>query len=374
MKFRCQRKEFADTLRIVMKAVDSKPEMPLLSGVYIEAKENSLEFQTTDNETGFICRIKAETIEQGKTVLAGKYLYDVTAKLPGNDFDFSYDKETNLATIKSANANFTLLGMEAEQYPTIDKLKDEEGVTFTVANNNLVNAIKKTAFASSDDESRPLFMGCLMEIEGNKLTMVATNSHRMAIKHEKINEEIEKFRTVIPAKVLNDLSQIIVSDLPYDIKVNCTNKKVGFTFGDNYMFSRIIGGDYPEYKRVVPPEERAKVKVLVKSEDFLRAMERVSLISRTNDFNTVKMEFIGDSITVTSNNPLIGKAEEKVHATIEGSDIVIAFNAQYMIDVLKIADAEDIEIKLETPTSPLTIRELNDDSFLYVSTPVRNNN
>ena len=257
--------------------------------------------------------------------------------------------------------------MEAEDFPVIVPVKD--GITFTVSNRALTNLIRKTSFACSTEENRPLFTGCNMEIDNDTLTMAATNSHRLAIKKENISPQQNKLKITIPAKILNDLTQIIDSDTETDITITCTESKVGFSFGDNYVFSGIIKGEYPDYKRAIP--QNLQITAHISTNEFLEAIERVSLISRTNEYNIIKMKFNEKSVTISSQNPEIGRAEESVPLELEGGDLDISFNAQYMIDILKIIDSDTIDISMSTNIKPISIKAPNDDSFLYISTPVR---
>ena len=349
------------------RAVNSKPQTPILAGIYIKAEKDMLELQATDNETGFICHIPAQIDEEGEIVLAGRYFQDVSGKLPGDTITFDYNNEEKIAHIKSDYSNFTLLCMKAEDFPKITPM--ESDVNFTIKNTIFNNLIRKTAFSCSTDETRPVFTGCYLEINGNKITMAATNTHRLAVKSDTLDTETNPIKIIIPAKVLTELSAITATDLPIDIKVNCSSNKISFSFENTYMFSRIINGNFPDYNNVIPKSYATKVRL--KSDAFKEALDRVTLISRTNQFNIVKMEFADNKAVIFSNNPEIGNAEETIPVNIEGKDITISFNGGYMTDVMKIIDDTDITISLNTVTSPISITENKDDDFIYVVTPVR---
>ena len=370
MKFKCARKNFADILRIIYKAVPSKNDTPILSGIYIEANDEGLILQSTDNKIGFICRVNADVEEPGKIVIAAKYFQEIINKLPGTDFEFSYDQENNIAHVKADQSNYTFLSMNPNDFPVIKPITDE--TSFVISNKQLMNLVRKTSFACATDENRPLLTGCNLDIDGNTLTMAATNTHRLAIKREQITEQNQKIKITIPARVLNDITQIAGSENAFDIKINCTESKVSFSFGDIYMFSGIIKGDYPEYQKAVPTEFAIKVKLNTAA--FREAIERVSLISRTNQYNIVKMTFADDQVKIYSQNPEIGKAEETVAANIEGEALNIAFNAQYMLDLLKIIDSDEITMSMNTNIKPVSIKGTDDEDFTYISTPVRTSN
>ena len=368
MKFTSSRKELSEVLRIISRAVPAKPDIPILSGIYFETTDKGLMLQSTDNQTGFICHIPAQIEEPGKVVVTAKYILDMVNKLPGANVEFNFDTGTNIVTIKSDNANFTLLSTNPDDFPAATPL--EEGTTFTINNNILFNLIRKTSFACSTDKNRPLFTGCNLSINDDELTMVATNTHRLAVKKEKITGEGNNLNLTIPSKVLNDLTQInLNNEEDFDIKITCAKNKIEFSFNDNYIYSGIISGEYPDYKRAVPKSFDTNVEINVN--EFREAIERAALISRTNEYNIIKMRFADNKVNITSQNPEIGKAEETVNAKMEGAELNIAFNAQYMIDILKITDTKTIKMGMNTSISPISITEEDDDSFLYISTPVR---
>ena len=366
MKFRCQRKEMTEALRLISRAVATKSDTPVLSGIYIETKDNKIMLQATDNKIGFICHIDAQTDEPGRTVITAKYFQEFVNKMPGDVITFEYDTNTKTAKITSDNSHFTLLSINYEDFPVITPLT--EGTTFTLNSNMFFNLIRKTSFACSNDENRPLFTGCNLSINNGELTMVATNTHRLSVKKTNINTE-ENVNITIPAKILNDLTQTASTADPFEITVTCTESKIGFSFADNYMSAGIIKGEFPDYRRAVP--KTFATHVHLSSNEFREAIERVALISRTNEYNIIKMHFGENEVVISSQNPEIGKAEEKVSISKTGEDLDIAFNAQYMIDILKIIDAQEIDIDMNNKISPISITEPGDESFLYISTPVR---
>ena len=368
MKFSCSRKKLSDTLRIISRAVASKTDTQILSGIYIETKTDSLCLQTTDNRIGFSFHIPAEIEENGKIVILAKYFIEIVNNLPDDTVDFTYNDETKTAKITSGNANFALLTMNPDDFPVIKPIED--GTNFEINSEIMLQLIRKTSFACATEEAHPLFTGCNLEVNNDTLIMAATNTHRLAIKKAKIDSQPNKIKITIPAKFLNDFTQIASAEKPQKIIINCTESKIGFSFDENYMFCGIIKGDYPNYNKAIPAN--FSTVVLIDTKEFCSALERVSLISRTNKFNIVKMNFGENKVTMSSKNPEIGTVEETVPLQmLEGEGLNIAFNTQFMIDILKIVDSEKINISLSTNLKPISIRETDDESFTYISTPVR---
>lgn len=367
MKFTCQKQELASALSSVSKALSSKPQMPILSGIYIKAEADTLEIEATDFELGIIVSINADITQPGKMALPGRYFQEVIRKLPGDIVSIAENTEEKSVSITSDQANYTLRTMNAGEYPEIHRLEGD--LHFTIKDNILRSLVKKTVFACSNDESRPIFTGVYMDIDQNTVTMAATNTHRLAVKKETFDDPIGSIKLIIPSKALQELLHILTSEIPSDVRVNCSFNQISFTFENIYLTSRLIEGAFPDYHRVIPTN--LTTKVALKTSEVSAAMDRVSLISRANDYNVVKLDFHDAQLHISSSNPDIGHAEETVPASIEGDGLQIAFNASYLVDVLKTLDSETCTISLHQPLSPITITEPDDPNFIYVVTPVR---
>ena len=367
MKFSCTKKDFTEALQITSKASSSKQQMPILSGIYLNAKENSLELQATDYELGFIVNIPAEVEETGQIVLSGRYLQEVVRKLPGEQVSFTFNREENIAHLQSEQANFTLLSMNASEFPTIPTV--EEVLSFTLEDTILRELVKKTVFSCATDETRPVFTGCLMEVNESTVTMAATNTHRLSFKEVTLKEPVGNIKIIIPAKSLNELLHIMNPEHPMDVKVTCSHNKISFSFDNIYMTSRLIEGSFPDYKHVIPTDFATEATIPVNP--FSDAVDRVALISRSNEYNIMRFSFTQGQVHISSNNPDIGNAEETVPISLEGPEINIAFNVKYIMDVLKSINGEKCLFSLNQSLNPMRIREDGDDTFLYVVTPVR---
>lgn len=367
MKLSCAKNELVNALQIVSKAVASKPQTPILSGIYLRAEAGVLELQATNYEIGLVSRIPAEIEEPGQITLSGRYFQEVVRKLPGDNVDISFNREEKIVHIRSNQANFTLLSMNASEFPTV---KPVEGtLQFQIKDNILRSLIKKTVFACASDESRPIFTGCYLEVNDTKVTMAATNTHRLAVRYETFDQPIGSIKIIIPSRILQELLHNMTSEIPTDVTVTCSYNQISFAFDNLYMTSRLIEGVFPDYRRVIPPE--FATSVTLNSAAFSSAVDRVSLISRAGDYNIIKLEFANNQVHITSNNPDIGNAEEAVPASIEGPELTIAFNAHYIIDVLRNIDSETCQIRLNQPLSPAAVREQGDENYIYIVTPVR---
>jgi DNA polymerase-3 subunit beta len=201
--------------------------------------------------------------------------------------------------------------------------------------------------------------------------MVATNTHRLALKKSIHENTAGSTKIIIPSKVLNELARLLTSELPVDVSICLEKNKVSFCFEDVYLESRVIEGQYPDYNRVIPPE--FGTTVLINTALFMDAVERVSLMAKDGEYNVIKFQFNSNEVIITSNNPDVGKAYESIPVSTEGTEITIAFNAKYVTDILKNIGASELLFSLNTPLSPASVRPINDETYTYIITPVRTN-
>lgn len=366
MNITCVKNELVNALSTVSKAVASKPQTPILSGIYLRAENDELELQATNYELGFILRIKAEVIEPGETIIEGRIFLEIVRKL-GETISLKYNSSTRMLDIASDSFTTSLVTMDANDFPKIQPLA--ENISFVVNDNVLKALIKKTVFACATDEQRPIFTGCSLSVEGNRVTMAATNSHRLAVIYENFDTEIGQIKIIIPARILLDLLSNMKSDVPTPVMIKCTYNQISFEFDNLFMTSRLIEGVFPDYKNVIPKE--LSTTVTLDTSAFKSALDRVSILSRTSDYNIVKFEFTGDTLVLSSKNPNSGDAKEILPVTIDGPAITIGFNAQYITDVLKNIDGKTCQMKLNKPLSPVIFTDAADANFTYVVTPVR---
>ena len=370
--------DLISALQIVSKGLSTKPQTPILSGIYMNAKEGQLELQSTNYELGFILTIPAEIHTPGTAVLPGKYLTEFARKLPADEVSIDTGSSDGLAVIKSGTARFTLRTMEVSDFPVLHRM--DGTLQFTIKDRTLARLVKKSAFACLREEQRdrrPIFTGCQLEVEGREVTFAATNVHRLAVKSEQLEEDAGQIRVIIPARFLEEVTRTISSEVPADVQVTCSYNQVSVSFDNIYMTSRLIEGAFPDYRRVIPREENIRTKVTLDAGTFASAVERASLIARTDQYNIVKLSFAQGLMRISSNSPEIGEAEETIPAEVTGDDVTIAFNASYLMDAVKSLDSDTCILSLQGSNeqgvnlSPITICEEADPHYIYVVTPVR---
>lgn len=374
MKFTCERSGLLQAINIASKAIAAKPSTPILGGIYIKAENDTVEFHATDNETSIITKITSAdglVIEKnGSAVLIGRYLQEVIRNIAGENVTFEHKNDENTMLIKSGNMKYSLLTMSSEDYPVIKEFQSD--MNFKLSDKLLRNLIVKTQYACSNDPARPIFTGCALNISENAISMAATNTHQLALQTSVLNTNYDGNMTItIPSKVLSAFEKMLVSEVPSDVLVTLTSKQLSFSYdeGKIYIAIRLIEGKFPDYNKVIPLD--FKTRVTIDTDVFTAALRRINVIASTLEYKSCKFEFTNSSIKMSANNPDIGYSEEIIPAVIDGDDIVISFNSEYLTKVMGVISTDKFTFSLNTPLSAAAIREMESADFTYIITPIR---
>ena len=236
----------------------------------------------------------------------------------------------------------------------------------------LKDLIHKTTFACATNKKRPLFRGALLEVEGDKVRMVATNSHRLAFNEGRIEDDVsELFRYVIPKRILEEIEYILSSYALEKVQVAWAPSKLSFCIDKIYLQTRLIEGEFPEYRQVIPSEFSRHITLPTAT--FLSAVSRVGIIARFSEYNEIYLRFNNNAVHIFSDRTEAGKAEETMPAVIEGEAIEITFNHSFLVDVLKTINSDTFIWEMNGSSEVTIIREPDNKNFLYVVMPVRMN-
>jgi len=258
--------------------------------------------------------------------------------------------------------------MPAFDFPKVKTPETDN--SFKIRTTVLRDLIRKTVFAVGKDEARPVFMGCCFEIKDGQISLVATNTHRLALAKENLPDSYSDCSFVVPSDTLRGLMlRIDPKDVENYITINYSTRYLTFTFDNVFMTARLIEGTFPPYDRVIPAS--STTRVTVGTDDFRKAVEFVALMSKETEYNTVKLAFNNGGIEISSNSPEIGDAIKGVEAQIDGDELDISFNADYIVDVLRVLESKQTIIELNDRYSPAKFTEPDDDSYIYIATPVR---
>ena len=370
MKFNCAQQDLLSALNFIINAVAVKPQTQVLGGIYLKAEGDTLEIQATDYSIGMKGEILADAIEPGEIVVLGKKFFEVVRNMPADTLSINYDGSNSLLEVACAKIKFSINTLNTGDFPKI--AVQNAMFSFKINAADLKELITKSIFACATEESQPIYTGCLVESDGEKISLAATNKHRLAIAKGVLAEPSEKFRFVIPRDALRTIAEMLTNEKDDElIKVDYSDRKVAFTIGNIYITARLIDGDYPDYNRVIPSAPETFLTMNVN--ELRRGIERASIIAR-EDFNkkTIFNVTKENGVEISANSVEYGSIEDKVEfINLEGPEVKLAFNYIYFIDALKLIRTETCRIALKGYFDPMDLREEKSDDFIYVLTPLR---
>lgn len=365
MKLICDGLDLSDAVLKVSKALPVKAANPVLEGIKITAKGDTLTVLATDMELTIEKKIKADVLMEGETVVVGKYFVDFAKKLEKEQVELCrlYDGQLQ---IKYSDSESELQVFNSENYPKIEK--DEEGQSFEISQLDFKGIVERCAFACSSDDSRPILKGCLFEIQDNKLTAVALDGFRMAVVKKEVNSTGD-IKAVIPSRTLQEISRILDKD-DNTLKIHIQKNTLFVEVENTALISRLIEGEFVKYNHILPTSFTNTVTV--NRNALLSSIERASIVARNDRYNVIKFDVKEDIMTVSAKSE-VGNVNENVNVNLTGKDITIAFNGKYLAEYLKIISEDFINLNLNTPIDPCIITAVGNDNYLYLVLPVRIN-
>ena len=368
MKFICYKDKLLKALNSVVKGVASKTTMPILEGILIQTDTNEIKLTTYDLELGIEYTIDCEIIEQGNTVVNALMFTEIIRKLPDTEINISIN-ENNLLTIECEGSLYKLATMNPEEFPELPKIEIENSLS--LEQSALKNMIRKTIFAVSTEETRPIFKGCLFEIKDNKLNVVAIDGFRLALRTLNIPFQVNDFKAVIPAKTLNEVNKIITDSFD-QIKIGVSKNQAVFEMENCKIVTRILDGEFLNYSTVIPSSWQTRIRV--ERQNLLNCFERISLISSSSIEKEkkypVKVSVDIGKLTILCTNQT-GDAKEELFISTEGQNLEVGFNPKYFLDSLKAIDEEEIYIEFGTNVSPCLIKSVENNDYIYMILPIR---
>ena len=368
MKIICYKDKILKAINSVVKAVASKTTMPILEGILIQTNDNEIKLTTYDLEIGIEYVMDCEVKEQGSTVVNAIMFSEIIRKLPDSEIYLTLN-EKNLLEIECEGSLYKLATMNPEEFPDLPKIEVENSIE--IEQNTLKNMIRKTIFAVSTEDNRPIFTGCLFEIENNKLTLVAVDGFRLALRNIYLNKETNNFSAVIPGKTLNEVNKILLDSFDI-IKIGVSKNQALFEMDNCKIVTRILEGEFLNYKSVIPSNWETRIKV--NKNNLQDCFERISLISSSSVEKEkkypVKVSVEIGKVTISCTNQT-GDAKEEIYVSTEGKNIEAGFNPKYFLDSLKAIDEEEVYVELGTNISPCLIKPVDNNNYTYMILPIR---
>lgn len=364
MKISIARGELLDALAVVSRGLSSRTTLPILSGIHVSTRGDSVVFQATDLEVSIRTSCKGRIEQPGQSVLPGKLLTDVVRSLP--EAAVLIDTTTaGTASIQCGQSSFSMKTLSPDDYPKFPEVSADQ--TISLPTELFTKVVQQVSRSVSRDETRPILTGILVVVEAGSLRMVATDSYRLCIREVPIDGVTGEIELVVPGKAMEDVAKLISAN--ESVSLGVAENQVIFTFGDTTFVSRRIEGSFPNYRQLLPKEHTTRA--IIDRAELLDAVKRVSLMAQHSTPLRVKIASADHTLTLSAATQDVGDASEDIQITPSGEDVEIAFNHTYLLDGVSVAEGDTVALEVTSPLKPGVLRPAEGDGFTYLLMPVR---
>ena len=376
MRVVCNIERFSKKLALVSRGVSARSAVQVLGGILLEAEGESIKLSATDMELSIQTSAPAEVEEEGRVVIPARIFNDIVRSLPKGEFSLGHDRSAGTIVLAAGENEYTIRAYAAEDFPQLPQFDEEN--SFTMLGETLVETVEKVSRSYSRDETRPVLTGILISFEESRVRMVTTDSYRLSIKESELSSTFDGEReAIIPARAMQEVGRIFSGTDEEQIEVALSENQALFRIGDVLLGTRLIDGNFPEYKRLLPTSFERKISV--DREELMSTLRRVNLFAqRQTPPVPVSLAFSDGAVEVIVRNGEVGEAHEKLPASSE-DEFSISFNPGYLLDGVSAVDTENVLFKLNESLKPGLIvpgsEEDNGDGeetdFLYLIMPMR---
>ncbi len=365
MKITCERRELHEGLQTVARAVSGRSSLPILGNVLLDPGTDALRLAATDLELGVERLVPARVAEAGSITLPAKTLSEIVGVLPEAEVTIAANAGGGDVVITCRRSEYRIHGLPAEEFPVLPEVGTD--ATFSVSERELRDMIRQTVLAASVDDTRPILTGVYTILEERTLTMVATDTHRLAFRQGTALEASGEAAVIVPARALNELIRVLDPENDQPVQVRLDRNQIQFRTERATVVSRLIEGQFPKYEKVVPSEHTRKLTI--PTDELQQAVRRVSVVARDNA-NRIIFRTTGELLTLTAEAGDLGRAFEEIEVIREGDDIQIAFNGKYVLEVLGVLDTEGLYLEMTEPLRPAVVRPVGETRYLMVVMPM----
>ncbi len=367
MRLTVDRIALVDKLNILARGVSTRSALPVLSGVLLQAADGRLDLFATDMELSIKASVVVSAERDGDTVVPARLFSDIVRNLPSESVEL--EAEESALRIRAGRAQFALNAWAASDFPQTSSFDTAGGLV--IGREPFVETLAKVGRAASRDETRPILTGVLVSLAGNTLKMVATDSYRLAVKETRLESEIgAEVQAIVPAKALGEVARLASSMGEGDVEVAIGENQAVFRLadpgGDVYVASRLIDGQFPNYKQLIP--ESFDHEVVLDKETVIAAARRISLLAQRNA--PLRLTFAPGSLTMRAVTQDIGQAEETLDVDFQGEEFEIGFNPEFLIDGIEAVDDREVTLKFTNPLRPGLVSGAA-GAFVYLIMPIR---
>lgn len=364
MNFTCEKSLLQSAATVASRTVATKSSIPALEGLLLETGDG-LTVSGYNMNTGIRTHLGAEVGGEGQLVLNARLFGDIIRRMPDDVISFTSDGKGTVH-LSCGDASFDIPCLSAEDYPDLPEVEDENFVV--LQQKVLREMIEECAFAVSTNEARPVHTGALFEIGGGRLTMVAVDGFRLAVRREGIEKGSGEFSFVVPGSALNEMKSIC-GDTEDPVTVMLGRRHILFEVGDTQLICRRLEGEFLDYRNAIP--RKNPIIVTVETKALINSIDRVSVVISDKLKSPVRCRFELDRVQLSARTGN-GEAKDVCPITGDGQDLEIGFNNRYLMDALRYAPADTVSVELNTGVSPAVIVPTDgSDKFLYMVLPVR---
>lgn len=365
MRFTCEKSILVSAISVASRTVAQKSSLTAIEGIYCQAGKE-LQFTGYNLETAITVNVEADIQQAGVCILPARLFFDIIRRLPEGPVSVSVDEETFKVSIRAGYSSFNISATGAEDYPELPDVENRNGVT--MPQTKLREMISGTIFAVSENQSRPIHTGCLFEVTGGMISVVAVDGYRLARRTYHAGEPLERdMHFVVPASALKEVEKILGEE--ENVTFHLGSKHILFQFGKANLICRLLEGDFLDWKKVIPTD--CPVKVVAHVDELAATIERVGLIVTEKLKSPVRCTFSNNEAifrTITA----IGAAEDRCAIAGNGNELEIGFNCHYLADALKAVPSEEVCLELKNGLSPIVFTPVRpEDDFAYMVLPVR---
>jgi DNA polymerase-3 subunit beta len=372
VKVTCLQENLSRGLQVAGRGVSTRTTLPILSNVLLRTEGGRLRLTATNLEVGINCWVATKVEDEGSITVPAKLFTDFVNSLPPGQIELSLNVRTKTVHIKSGPYEANLKGLDAEEFPIIPGIPEKP--TTKMAQGALRRMIREVAFVAATDDSRPVLTGVLTTFDGEEATMAAADPYRLSVRHGPLLAKVtEKLEVIIPAKSLFEVERILADvDDAVEIYVTPNKSQVIFHTEETDLVSRVIEGQFPNYKQVIPTS--SQTTVIVQRDELLKATRLASYFAR-DAANIVRFQIDPASdapLVVSATAADVGDNTGRIDANVQGQPTTIAFNSRFVQDALGSLAASEIKLELGGPLAPGVVRVVGDeDSYLHVVMPLR---
>lgn len=364
LKFQCSQTTLIEALNNVTRAVPQKSTISVLEGIKFVLDKNNLELTGYDLEMGIQTRISVDSQDFGEFVISARLFTDIIRKMDSDTIKVEIDDKLKV-TVSGDNAEYNISAVAADEYPSLPDC--DTGDSFSFSQSVLKNMINQTIYAVAVDDKKPVLTGELFDIENGSFNLVAIDGYRLAIRHETINSE-NKYYFVVKAKALNEVSKLLKDDEKSEVQLHVSKKHIVFEINGYMVISRLLEGDYHNYKASVPAN--STTEIIIKTKELISSLERCSLLINEKMKAPIKCVFDEGMVKITCSTPL-GKFSDEIPADISGKRVEIGFNCRYLSEAVRAAESDKIKMYSNGGLAPMKIVPLEGDAYTFLVLPVR---